>query len=58
MVGRSVTAGQTAVYLTVTTRSMFIPFFSLIGPPLIMKAVYATGAVAAGTSVALVLEVG
>ena len=26
-----------------TTRSMFIPLFSLIGPPLIMKAVYATG---------------
>lgn len=58
VVGRSVTAGMTAVYLTVTTRSMFIPLFSLIGPPLIMKAVYATGAVAAGTGVALVLEVG
>jgi len=58
VVGRSITAGQTAVYLTVTTRSMFIPLFSLIGPPLIMKAVYATGAVAAGTSLALGMEVG
>jgi hypothetical protein len=57
VVGRSISAGRTAVYLTVTTRSMFIPLFSLIGPPLIMKVVYATGAVAAGTSLALGLEV-
>ena len=58
VVGRSVIAGQTAVYKTVTTRSMFIPFLSLCGPPLIMKAVYATGAVAAGTAAAITLEVG
>ena len=58
VVGRSIVAGQTAVYKTVTTRSMFIPFFSLCGPPLIMKAVYATGAVAAGSAAAIALEVG
>jgi len=57
VVGRSIAAGQTAVYKTVTTRSMFIPLFSLCGPPLAMKAVYATGAVVAGTTVAAVLEV-
>jgi len=37
---------------------MFIPLFSLIGPPLIMKVVYATGAVVAGSAAALTLEVG
>mmetsp|Transcript_11146 Transcript_11146/g.22575 ORF Transcript_11146/g.22575 Transcript_11146/m.22575 type:complete len:352 (+) Transcript_11146:33-1088(+) len=58
VVGRSVSAGQTAVYLTVTTRSMFIPLFSLIGPPLMMKGVYATGAVVAGSAMAMALEVG
>jgi len=58
VVGRSVVAGQTAVVKTVTTRSWFIPMFSLIGPPLLMKGIYATGAVAAGTIVAATLEVG
>ena len=57
VVGRSVKAGQLAVFKTVTTRSMFIPLFSLIGPPLIMKAVFATGAVTAGSVVALGMEV-
>jgi hypothetical protein len=36
---------------------MFIPLFSLVGPPLVMKAVFATGAVAAGTTGAFVLEI-
>ena len=58
VVGRSIAAGQLAVYKTVTTRSMFIPLFSLCGPPLMMKAAFATGAVAAGSTVAFVLEVG
>ena len=58
VVGRSVAAGQLAVYKTVTTRSMFIPLFSLIVPPLFMKGVLATGAIAAGGGVAMVLEVG
>ena len=57
VVGRSITAGRMAVVQTVTTRSWFIPIFSLCGPPLIMKAVFATGAVAAGTGLAAVLEV-
>ena len=54
----SIAAGQLAVFKTVTTRSMFIPLFSLCGPPLIVKAVIATGAVAAGSGVAMALEVG
>jgi hypothetical protein len=58
VVGRSVAAGRAAVVKTVTTRSWFIPLFSLCGPPLIMKAVFATGAVAAGSGAAMVLEVG
>ena len=37
---------------------MFIPLFSLCGPPLFMKAIFATGAVASGTMVAISLEVG
>jgi len=57
VVGRSVAAGQLAVFKTVTTRSMFIPLFSLCGPPLIMKAIVATGAVAAGSGAAMALEV-
>ena len=58
VVGRSIAAGRLAVFKTVTTRSMFIPLFSLIGPPLIVKAVVATGAVAVGSGAAMVLEVG
>jgi len=58
IVGRSIAAGREAVFKTVTTRSMFIPFCSLVGPPVMMKAVYATGMVAAGGAVAMVLEVG
>ena len=57
IVGRSIAAGQLAVFKTVTTRSMVIPFFSLCGPPLIMKVVFATGAVASGTAAAMALEV-
>jgi len=57
VVGRSVAAGRQAVIQTVTTRSWFIPFFSLCGPPLIMRAIFATGAIAAGTAAAGVLEV-
>lgn len=58
VVGRSIAAGRLAVFKTVTTRSMFIPLFSLCGPPLIMKAVIATGAIAAGGTAAFVLEIG
>lgn len=58
VVGRSVAAGQMAVIKTVTTRSWFIPLFSLCGPPLIMRAVFATGAIVAGSSAAMALEVG
>jgi len=58
VVGRSVAAGQLAVFKTVTTRSMFIPLFSLIGPPVIVKGVIATGVIATGTTAAFVLEVG
>ena len=56
VVGRSITAGRMAVVQTVTTRSWFIPLFSLCAPPLIMQGVFATGAIAAGTTVAAVLE--
>jgi len=31
--GRSVTAGKLAVFKTVTTRSMFLPIFPLLIPP-------------------------
>ena len=35
--GRSIAAGQTAVFRTVTTRSMFLPIFPLVIPPVVMK---------------------
>mmetsp|Transcript_11666 Transcript_11666/g.37353 ORF Transcript_11666/g.37353 Transcript_11666/m.37353 type:complete len:372 (+) Transcript_11666:49-1164(+) len=55
--GRSVAAGQTAVFRTVTTRSMFLPVLSLLFPPAAMRAVYATGLVSAGTAAAIAIEV-
>ena len=58
VLGRSVAAGQMAVFKTVTTRSMFLPVFSLLVPPMVMKAAFATGAIAAGSVVATVLELG
>jgi len=58
VLGRSVAAGRLAVWKTVTTRSCFIPLCSLIGPPLVMKAIFATGAVTAGSALAITLEVG
>lgn len=57
VVGRSVLAGRLAVYKTVTTRSMVLPIFSLLIPPMIMRAALATGAITAGTGVAIVFEV-
>ena len=56
--GRSVQAGRQAVWQTVTTRSLFIPFCSLCFPPIIMKGVFATGVITAGTGGAVVLELG
>jgi tricarboxylate carrier len=58
IVGRSIAAGRQAVFQTVTTRSMFIPLISLVGPPLFMKGVYATGVLAAGGAAAMAVEVG
>ena len=56
VLGRSVAAGKIAVFRTVTTRSMFLPIFPLIIPPLVMKAVLATRAVAARSAVATLVE--
>ena len=55
--GRSIAAGKVAVFKTVTTRSCFLPIFSLLIPPVLMKAVLATGAVAAGGAAAIAIEV-
>lgn len=54
--GRSVAAGRVAVFKTVTTRSMFLPIFPLLIPPVVMKIVLATGAVAAGGGAAIAIE--
>merc|ERR1711990_643672 len=35
--GRSITAGRTAVFKTVTTRSAFLPIFPLLIPPLVLS---------------------
>ena len=56
VLGRSVAAGQVAVFKTVTTRSMFLPIFPLVIPPLVMKAACGVGVVAAGSTVAMLLE--
>jgi len=55
--GRSIAAGKVAVFKTVTTRSCFLPIFPLLIPPVFMKAVLATGAVAAGGAAAIAIEV-
>jgi len=54
--GRSIKAGQVAVFKTVTSRSMFLPIFPLLIPPVVMKAVLATGAVVAGGGAAIAIE--
>ena len=54
--GRSIKAGQVAVFKTVTTRSMFLPIFPLLIPPMVMKGVLATGAVVAGGGAAIAIE--
>ena len=54
--GRSIAAGKVAVFQTVTTRSCFLPIFPLVIPPVVMKAVMATGAVAAGGTAAMIIE--
>lgn len=54
--GRSIKAGQVAVFKTVTTRSMFLPIFPLLIPTVVMKAVLATGAVVAGGGAAIAIE--
>ena len=46
--GVSVQAGRTAVLNTVLTRSMFLPIFPLLFPPMIMTAVKKSGVVRAG----------
>ena len=56
VLGRSVAAGRVAVFKTVTSRSMFLPIFPLVIPPVVMKLVLATGAVAAGTMAATAIE--
>lgn len=56
IVGRSVAAGKLAVFQTVTTRSMFLPIFPLVIPPVVMQGFLATGAVAAGSAAAVALE--
>lgn len=55
--GRSIAAGKVAVFKTVTTRSCFLPIFPLLIPPVFMKVVLATGAVAAGGAAAIAIEV-
>ena len=49
-------AGKVAVFKTVTSRSMFLPIFPLVIPPVVMKIVLATGVVAAGGAAATVME--
>lgn len=56
VIGRSVAAGKLAVFKTVTTRSMFLPIFPLVIPPLVMKGAAAAGLVAAGSTAAMLLE--
>jgi len=56
VVGRSVAAGKIAVFKTVTSRSCFLPIFPLVIPPVVMKIVLATGAVAAGGMGAIFVE--
>ena len=56
VLGRSVAAGKIAVFKTVTSRSCFLPIFPLVIPPVVMKLVFATGAIAAGGMVATVVE--
>lgn len=56
--GRSVAAGKIAVFKTVTSRSMFLPIFPLVIPTVVMKGIFATGAIAAGGPVAIVAELG
>ena len=55
--GRSIAAGKVAVFQTVTSRSCFLPIFPLVIPTVVMKAILATGAVAAGGGAAIVLEI-
>jgi len=55
-VGRSIAAGRIAVFKTVTSRSMFLPIFPLVIPPAVMKVVLATGAIAAGSAAAVLVE--
>jgi len=56
-VGRSISAGQTAVFKTVTTRSMFLPIFPLLIPPTTMKIMLGSGILAAGSITAIAFEV-
>jgi len=56
-VGRSIAAGQTAVFRTVTTRSMFLPVFPLLIPPTTMKLALGAGVLTAGSPVAIIFEV-
>lgn len=56
VLGRSIAAGKIAVFQTITTRSCFLPIFPLVIPPILMKIVTGSGAIAAGSSPALILE--
>mmetsp|Transcript_6213 Transcript_6213/g.10317 ORF Transcript_6213/g.10317 Transcript_6213/m.10317 type:complete len:158 (+) Transcript_6213:1-474(+) len=56
VVGRSVAAGQVAVFKTVTSRSMFLPIFPLLIPPVVMKIVGAAGLVAPKTPLSVAVE--
>jgi len=54
--GRSIAAGKIAVFKTVTSRSMFLPIFPLLIPPVVMRGVLATGVVVAGGGAAIAIE--
>ena len=58
VLGRSIAAGQVAVFKTVTSRSMFLPIFPLVIPPLVLQGAMAAGVVAAGGTAAMLLELG
>ena len=58
VLGRSIAAGQVAVFKTVTSRSMFLPIFPLVIPPLVLQGAMGAGVVAAGGTAAMLLELG
>ena len=47
-----------AVFKTVTTRSMFLPIFPLVIPPVVMQGAMGVGLIAAGSTMAMLLELG